>query len=151
MPMGRLCLSGLAVLLAGAGLRGACFLFFALALNLSQASGAGRAIRVSLTLHAGEEDPHWLVNNPEQIKLIQHRLRNLPPAAQPAWPVLGWRGFHLRGPGLPGSVQVFKGVICVIDDHEERCYVDQHRLEGWLDAEARRQGLGRFIPQANQK
>jgi hypothetical protein len=97
---------------------------------------------------AGEEDPYWLITKADDIAMIQRSLQDLPHAAQPDWPTLGWRGFRLSGLKtdiLPPSARVFNGTICFGNGDEKRCYKDQHKLEAWLQSEARRQGLGRFI------
>jgi|GEM_PF-5898267 hypothetical protein len=139
----------LAVLSACTGSRGAFSIFALLAFTFISAASATNEIRVQLTLNSGEEDPHWLITQAEQITHIQRSLQNLPPAGQPDWPTLGWRGFRLRGMTtnvLPGTVSVFKGTICILEGDKERCYHDQHKLEAWLHAEARRQGLEHLIP-----
>lgn len=146
--MGRPYLFLLAIFSACRHASGALFLLSLPALLLGTAMTAKNQIRVELTLHAGEEDPYWIITQPGQIKLIQDRLQQLPPAPMPNWPTLGWRGFLLRdenGGVLPGLVRVFQGTICVLNGNKERCYHDQHKLEKWLESEARRQGLGKFI------
>jgi hypothetical protein len=110
---------------------------------------AKTGIRVELALHAGEEDPYWIIRKPDHIALIQRGLQDLPTVSEPGWPTLGWRGFRLVGltdGTLPGRVRIFEGTICIENGLKDSCYRDQHKLGDWLQSEARRQGLGRFIP-----
>jgi hypothetical protein len=107
------------------------------------------SIEVNLVLYSGRPDPGWTITQPEAIAHIQQSLQQLPEAAPPQWPVLGWRGFLLKAGSsslLPGIVRVFQGTVCVTDDNGRHCYVDRDHLEDWLRADANRNGLGRFLP-----
>src|ERR1051326_7143121 len=65
------------------------------------------SISVALVRYSGKPDPHWTITEPEKISFIKHSLQNLPHAAQPDWPVLGWRGYMLTAEsGTP-----LKGIV----------------------------------------
>lgn len=131
-------------------LRGVLLVFLLLGVALPGFTVAKKGIRVELALYSGEEDPYWLITDPQQVALVQSKVKNLPSAeAPPEWPALGWRGFRLRGLAngiLPGQVTVFKGTVCILEGDRQRCYQDQNKLEAWLHAQARQHGLDHLIP-----
>lgn len=88
---------------------------------------------------AGEEDQSFSLTDPNDIQTMRNMLANLPPAAPPAWPQFGFRGYGLENQGVasfPADVHVFQGVIEIFDDFGSTYFVDQNGLESFLAQKA---------------
>ena len=117
---------------------------------LSQRVPVHETVEVRMIVYSGEPDPRWTFTAPQEMDFLRKAFAGLEGVETPEWPSLGWRGFRLvsdRVLGVPGSARVFRGVICIEEDGESRCYRDRHGLERWLVEQAKQRGFGRTIEQ----
>ena len=84
--------------------------------------------------------------SPQQARpcRLKSSLKGLRVAAEPSWPLTGWRGFLVVNNGLrelPEEIRAFRGTIRIQSGNRVRYYHDTRELKRWLDSEARSRGI----------
>jgi hypothetical protein len=105
------------------------------------------AVHVTILLYKGRPDPSFELVRPEDWEKLRSLLAGLAAAEKPEEkpPLSGFRGFGLLPrdvPGLPRSLNVFRGSVKRNDDPTKPSYEkDEKGLEEWLKDEAKKRGI----------
>lgn len=113
------------------------------------ASGNEIKLIASILIFSGRPNPSWDITKSEDIDTIREKLKDLPLAAKPQWPILGFTGFKIenkRVVNFPREVNVFKGVVMIRNGDAYSYFEDANDIEGWLRAQAITHGLEKYIP-----
>ena len=117
-------------------------------LSVVRAADTGQTnVTVEVLIFSGRPNPTWPLQNTNRLETLKAELKDLPEAfkEQPAgWPRLGFRGFRIRGGealGLPGEIQVYRGVIKTGQGKAAKFLKDSIGLEQSLIAESKQRAL----------
>jgi hypothetical protein len=100
-------------------------------------------MRVELDAFSGRPNPTWDLA-PDEAAEFSRLISGLPPSLRSVDEGnLGYRGFVVRALGdSPREIRVHNGVVRIAEGGHVREGEDTHRVESWLEEQARRRGYG---------